>query len=323
MGAVSMPLSIGLDALLLQKDVGLFICRIALGNQMVLYAACSLSLYHLTLIAWERYVVITKPCINYKLIVTRRRLKWLVGIAWLLCLLTTTPARLLNAFNVDYEYVKILELISCLPSLICIVLIGYFYVMVYLGVRQRKVNDISQQEVVFQARIARREHGIAKKVFLVTVVLLTCHVPSFVVLLFGGGLPFLRTSPYFRSTQLLTQLNSLVNPIVYCFVLKRFRKAVLEMLKFRKPAGVQQLTAGKERRRRGVRRVRPAEDLENLSEFQGGQHEDFSTWVKSCSDLNPLEPVVERSATNSACEVSQIIHVDIHQPKPRRTHRSK
>ena len=38
-GAISMPLSISLDALLLKKAVGYSICRIAFANQLVLYAA--------------------------------------------------------------------------------------------------------------------------------------------------------------------------------------------------------------------------------------------------------------------------------------------
>lgn len=40
-GFISFPLSIALDAFLLQRKIGLFLCRIALANQMVLYiSAC-------------------------------------------------------------------------------------------------------------------------------------------------------------------------------------------------------------------------------------------------------------------------------------------
>ena len=52
-GAVSMPLSITLDALLLCNVVNYSICGIAFANQLVLYAAVCSSLYHLTVIAWE------------------------------------------------------------------------------------------------------------------------------------------------------------------------------------------------------------------------------------------------------------------------------
>ena len=44
-GAVSMPLTITLDVLLLRKDLGHKICEIAFSNQLVLYAAVCSSLY--------------------------------------------------------------------------------------------------------------------------------------------------------------------------------------------------------------------------------------------------------------------------------------
>ena len=53
-GAVSMPLSIGLDVLLLRKDLSLTICDIAFANQLVMYAVVCSSLNHLTVISWER-----------------------------------------------------------------------------------------------------------------------------------------------------------------------------------------------------------------------------------------------------------------------------
>ena len=59
-GAVSMPLTIASDILLLRKKLSLKICKIAGANQIVLYSAVSSSFYHLTFIAWERYVAIVK-----------------------------------------------------------------------------------------------------------------------------------------------------------------------------------------------------------------------------------------------------------------------
>lgn len=80
-GAISMPLSKTIDALLLDKNtVGDSICRLAFANQLVLYAAVCSSLYHMILIAWERYVAIRK-WIYYKAIVTRRRVKTYAGMA--------------------------------------------------------------------------------------------------------------------------------------------------------------------------------------------------------------------------------------------------
>ena len=89
------------------------------------------------------------------------------------------------------------------------------------------------------------------------------------MLLFGGSIPFLRTSSFFRWSELLIQLNSLVNPILYCFALNRnFRNAALEMTKIRKPnvvqlATISNFTAVKRR----DRRIAAAEFLEEVQEF--------------------------------------------------------
>ena len=73
-GAVSMPLTITLDVLLLRKDLGHKICEIAFSNQLVLYAAVCSSLYHLTVIAWERYIAVTR-WMQYNVIIRRDRVK--------------------------------------------------------------------------------------------------------------------------------------------------------------------------------------------------------------------------------------------------------
>lgn len=82
-GAVSIPLNISLDVLLLCKAVNYPFCQIAFANLFVLYTAVCSSLYHLTFIAWERYVTV-KRSIRYKVIVTKSRV-------WFLAFLTTTP----------------------------------------------------------------------------------------------------------------------------------------------------------------------------------------------------------------------------------------
>ena len=95
-GAASMPLSISLDVLLLRKDLSHTICEIAFANQLVLYASACTSLYHLTVIAWERYVAVTK-WMHYNALFRINPTKKLAIVAWLLALLTTTPGRMLKA----------------------------------------------------------------------------------------------------------------------------------------------------------------------------------------------------------------------------------
>ena len=80
-GAVSMPLSMALDALVIQQllfaDV---ICTVFFLTASVLYTVCGASFFHLLLIAWERYVAITKWT-EYKTIVTTGRVNKYARVA--------------------------------------------------------------------------------------------------------------------------------------------------------------------------------------------------------------------------------------------------
>lgn len=60
-GAVSIPLCITLDALVIQRGfLNDGICMMFFRSVSVLYTVCSSSFCHLLLIAWERYVAVAK-----------------------------------------------------------------------------------------------------------------------------------------------------------------------------------------------------------------------------------------------------------------------
>ena len=308
-----MPLSISLDALLLKKAVGYPICRIAFANQLVLYAAVCSSLFHLTVIAWERYVAIQKWN-YYKVIVTRQRVKKCAGIAWLLAVLTTTPARILTALGVDFKYIKILDLILTLPAVVCIVLIGYFYIMVFLGVRKQRAKDICEGHVRAEAKM---ERNIANTTGILTVTLLISYIPSIIVLILGGSVPFLRTSSFFRWSELLTQLNSLANPLLYCFVLNcHFRREILKLLKTKNPERIQPRTGLPKRR---TRRINVANTVECSQDFEDGQRHDRFEMLGFPGDAGTgkSRQVVDDEDSSSSSRIANrhVICVDVHQPK--------
>lgn len=132
-------------------------------------------------------------------------------------------------FNI---YTRILNIILFLPATTCMALIGYFYAKVYLGARKRQEQIQFAQASSFVPRVRNwREIHITRRTLVITIVSFVYYIPSVAVLLFGEALPFLHTSSFFRWSDLLIQLTSLVNPILYCLVLnRRFRNVVLRML---------------------------------------------------------------------------------------------
>ena len=314
-GAVSMPLSISLDVLLLRKDLSLNICDISFANQLVMYTAVCSSLYHLTVISWERYVAVTK-WMEYRLVLHTSRTEMLAVKAWFLSVLTTMPARIMKAAGVQYKYLEIINIIFSLPAVVCMALITYYYVRVYFGMRKTTLIGMS---INARGR-ARREISMAKKTMVLTLSLLISYIPSVIVLLFGKAVPFLRTSSFFRWSELLVQLNSLANPFLYCFALnRRFRQEILSMFNIRK----REIRPASTLERRSTWPNVDERDVKNASmyEEEGQQQKHTPETSQPCDDvfLKPYhgQPFrMQEQTSPSQSEVSQVIRVDVHQPKP-------
>ena len=228
-GAISMPLSAIVDILILHQFSRKKICTLnSVLNKPMIFFVTSSSVYHLTAIAWERYVAIRKFN-EYKVIVTKSLLQKLAIAAWLLAVFMPVFALTMAVAGVDREAV---QTGASIVVLICLTAIGYFYIMVYLGVRKRKINEISQVSAQIKAKL---ESKIAKTTALLTAALICSFFPAIGITLLGSVYPVLATNSLFRLTEALVQLNSLVSPILYSYRDRRIRKAVLELLGMRKP----------------------------------------------------------------------------------------
>ena len=309
-GAVSMPLTIASDILLLRKKLSLKICKIAGANQIVLYSAVSSSFYHLTFIAWERYVAIVKWT-NYKNIITKTRLKICAVVAWVLAAIAAIVVPILSVAEVDQKVIAGLSIFSASKTVLCVAIIGYCYITLYLYVRKRKNNEINQVSARANAKL---EKSIAKATGTVTAALLVSYVPSIIVLFLGDAVPFLRTSSYFRWSELLIQMNSFFNPIVYCFAMNRtFRNEVLEMINLN--SVLQLVLRPKLPVKRHTRRRRePAVVSDEENQLHGEkQLPDRLARLRSCdsielADLRPID-----SSPSPTSEDRRTVCVDVHQ----------
>ena len=245
-GAVSMPLSIILDALVLQgilfEDV---ICTID-TIVFALYAVYGVSFLHLLLIAWERYVATVK-WMKYKTIVTKERLKKYAKVAWFLPSLTIAPGTIMEAVGVPYKVLLALDVIVSTFWAACLLFIIYFYVQVYLGLRKQ---NRTQFRSVNALNRAKRETKIAYTTFFLTLFAGISMFPAVVVYVFGEFLPFLKKSYIFRWADTMLLLNSLANPLLYFYRNLKLRNAALEFLRCGKRQRIQSVTASVRRMRR-------------------------------------------------------------------------
>ena len=195
------------------------------------------SIFHLTMIAWERYVAIRK-WIDYRVIVTRSRLKKLAIIAWVSAIVTVSPAHFTMALTGmlrENEMVLALDIFFIILSVLVMSTLGliiYFYVMVYLGVRKRKLSQIRQVSDLVNAKLEQR---VAVTTTLVTVALILSFFSNAVIGMLEGVYPVLRKRFVGDLKATLLYTNSVVNPLIYYYRDCRFRNAVLELLRIRKP----------------------------------------------------------------------------------------
>ena len=229
-GVVSLPLTIIVDALVLQRilfeDV---VCTINSVSVFALHILYSVSFLHLLLIAWERYVAIAK-WMKYKVIVTKGRVNKYARVAWLAALLTVTPQKIMKAVGVRYEVTKTVDVAASLFWGACFFLIAYFYVKAYIGVR--RWNRIQLCTLSVNALLkAKRERKIFRTASWLTIFAGISGITATVVYFVS---PFLRAGYSFRWAETILQLNSLFNPLLYFYSNRQLRKAALELLWRRK-----------------------------------------------------------------------------------------
>ena len=227
-GAVSMPLIITVDALILRGTVPeRIVCNINQSAAFVLYIAYSASYMHLTLMGWERYVAIAKP-MKYKALVRKGRIKRYSGIVWITVVTAFVLLTTLQAIALPHEFLLVLYLLQGVLWLISFMALVYFYSMVYSKARKQSRSQISQITAKIQSRIAFTA-------FLLTAAVFIFSLPIPAVIATVQFWPILRVYSVYRWSEVPLYLNSLLNPVLYFYRNRRYRKAALKLLRFRMP----------------------------------------------------------------------------------------
>ena len=195
----------------------------------------TVTLHHLTIIAWERYVAVQKWK-DYKRIITNGRLKTIAIATWLCALFRLAAYFAMAAVSKDRTILRNVLTVWVALETVFLFLIAFFYRTVYLGIGNRKLNKISQVDVLIKAKL---ESKVAKTTFLLTAAVISSFIPMFVLATLRNAVPLLRTNVSIRLTQLATQLNSLFNPLLYFYRDHRFRNALRELLGMKKPQAKQ------------------------------------------------------------------------------------
>ena len=190
-GVLSIPVLSVTAIFLLDSQVSLdHFCTLHTINVNLMACLVFSSLYHLTAVAWERYIA-TRKWMKYKVTVTRKYLKNLAIFAWLSAIVTTIPLLTMELAGLDTKVLKAWILVANVCGAVTFIAIAYFYITVYLGVRKRKTSEV---RLVTSLRQAKLQAKVAMTTGLMRVLFPTLRTTHFVY-------------PYFRHTVSFKRFN--------------------------------------------------------------------------------------------------------------------
>ena len=180
------------------------------------------SCLHLVLITCERLIAI-KFTMRYPYIVTTRNIKLAVTAFWIFSL-SFGALRLIESKSIFFNFLVALVLVSCF------VFIASAYVILYFETLRHKKMIKNQQLPQEQVQRFKKENRALRTTVLIIGAVLVCFLPAvFALILVSSGVVqtgsdvYLFFVPWVRT---FAMLNSLLNPLIYCWRQKEIRMLV-------------------------------------------------------------------------------------------------
>ena len=219
-GLVLQPLHIASASLLLRGDV--MFCQGSITDISTTITSISIlaSLHHLVLMSAERYVAIKHP-FKHETQVTEVRIIMVSVLAW---------AAAIIIYNVGVPYAAVVMVSETL----LIILPVYFNVSVYKEVlRNEKQIAANQVSLEAKERLLKKRKAFYTTTIVLLVILL-CYIPSsicsVILLSLKEKIPSNIMITGLFGSALLTNLNSLFNPLIYAFRIRYFRVGFIQLL---------------------------------------------------------------------------------------------
>ena len=217
-------------------------CALDTVLTMVSYGVCAASIGHLVLISVERYVFIKLP-LTYEDIVTEERITTGVLTAWAVSAIVTIIIILLVSINTESDMystlVTIIDLLTGFIVLFEIVVIVYSYVTVFVEARNQRRRLQTEHLSEEEAKRLRKKNTAANTLTIILTALLLSYMPLLILIGYAAFSDDL-VQPhvlYVLSAWSFTfvYLGSLLNPLIYCWRMKKLRRACLNVLHLSQP----------------------------------------------------------------------------------------
>ena len=221
MGVIGLPLFSSWLIVELQGNTFGMHCELIGFTRTSLRLLTIASLLHLAIVNVERYIAI-KHSLRYEIIVTEARLIGVSALLWTITLLLTfLPGNNYVQYDIGLTSLCIASIFSC-------------QVVLYYETRRHE-KKIALQQVSVEAREKfLREKKALKQTTTVIFFLIICYLPIIISRVFISTFAVLNSvnSVYFvHFTGVFFVIsNSLLNPIIHCVRMKKFRLALNELV---------------------------------------------------------------------------------------------
>ena len=218
-------------------------CTLEKVSYVALIGVCFASLFHLVLVCVDRYIA-TKHALRYQEIVTTQRITVCVVLAWGFTVLIIADLLVFAVIDSQFETkfyfvsLKVNDAILYSITSVCIVFIVYAYRYIYSETRRQHKRLETEQLSHEEAKRLKKANKAAYTVTYILGALILSYLPAIINSVVTAYIVDITPSVInisFSWSMSIISLNSLFNPIIYCWRIKKLRHAFLEILHLRQP----------------------------------------------------------------------------------------
>ncbi|XP_077105045.1 adenosine receptor A2a [Amia ocellicauda] len=232
-GALAIPCAILTDTGIPRHN--LYLCLLMLS---VLIMLTQSSIFSLLAVAVERYIAIFLPY-HYHSVMTSRNAILIIVLTWILAFLIglvplmgwyKTPPEsgyCFFVFVVDMTYMVYFNFFGCVltPLIIMFLIYAQIFITVKRQIRRMAADRVTGELRDKQAASMRKEMKTATSLFLVLFLFTVCWIPLHIINCFILLCPHCPVPlPLLLAAIILSHANSAVNPILYAYKMKAFRR---------------------------------------------------------------------------------------------------
>ena len=216
---------------------GDWLCKLVTGKNLAWLASLA-SAFTLVLVAVERYHAIVHP-LEFELRITKRKATLSIACCWVLAALFTLPSFVTDrfveegpycreGFPRDWQNVSYNTLWLVVGGLVPMVLMTTLYSIIFRSLWSK--NRATRQSATGRARLNAKKM-VTKMMFSVSLIYILCCFPTHVLYYIYIFHPqrFSGDDLSFPISYILLVFNSSLNPLVYGWQVKRFRKCWKKM----------------------------------------------------------------------------------------------